>query len=81
MNCYRAALVAVIFGLTGCAAMTGITRVYTPDETAYLDRAMASPAEIIVTKAKSEEAWGRAQSFIGRFSDMKIQVGTEYETA
>ena len=50
-------------------------------KTAYLDRAMASPAEIIVTKAKSEEAWGRAQSFIGRFSDMKIQVGTEYETA
>ncbi len=63
---------------TGCAAMTGITRVYTSEERAYLDRAMATPQEIVVEKAKSEETWGRAQSFVGRFSDLKIQAATDY---
>jgi hypothetical protein len=50
----------------------------TPEETAYLDEAMATPLIFKVPKEKSEEVWGRIQSFIEKFSSMKIQTVSDY---
>lgn len=50
----------------------------TPDEQAFLSKAKAFPLEFTVSNEEAEMAWGRAQSFIGRFSSMKLQTATDY---
>jgi hypothetical protein len=40
--------------------------------------AMFHPLKFTLAKSEAEDAWGRAQSFIGRFSSMKIQTATDY---
>jgi hypothetical protein len=50
----------------------------TPAEEEYLSKVMQAPLEFSIPKDKSEEVWGRIQSFIGRYSSMKIQVATDY---
>ena len=43
-----------------------------------LARAMATPLTFTVPKDKSDEAWGRVNSFIARYSTMKIQTASDY---
>jgi hypothetical protein len=39
---------------------------------------MAFPLHFAIPNNEAELAWGRAQSYIGRFSSMKLQVATDY---
>jgi hypothetical protein len=66
-------LVLLIPGIEGCA-----TSHLTPEQQSQLANAMACPLEFTVPKSQSADAWGRAQTFIGRFSSMKLQVVTDY---
>lgn len=50
----------------------------TPDQQAFVYRAMQQPIPVVVAKDKAEEAWGRIQSFIAQYADMKIQIATDY---
>lgn len=38
----------------------------------------ANGGAVVLPKAQSDEAWGRAVEFVTKFSDMKIQVATDY---
>jgi hypothetical protein len=51
---------------------------YTPQEISYIDRAMQSPLEFNVSEANIKNVWGRAQSFIGQYSELKLQIVTDY---
>jgi hypothetical protein len=68
--------VVVIFMIGNCT--TNMLLNLTPDEQAFLDKANAFPLEFTVQNEDAEMAWGRAQSFIGRFSSMKLQTATDY---
>jgi hypothetical protein len=70
----RAAVVAV--ALTGCAHTSMLN--LSPDEQSGLERAMAHPTSFTVAKDEAPDAWGRAQSFVGRFSSMKLQTATDF---
>lgn len=67
-------LVAV-FLLAGCGGDK--QRNLTPEEESYLQRAMAFSLEFRLPNNQSEEAWGRGQEFISRFSYMSIQTATQ----
>ena len=43
-----------------------------------LARAMATPLTFTVPKDKSDEAWGRVNSFIVKYSTMKVQTVSDY---
>ena len=68
-------IVVVIFMIGNC---TNFLLNLTPEEQAFLDKANAFPLEFTVSNEDAEMAWGRAQSFIGRFSSMKLQTATDY---
>ena len=44
----------------------------------YVERAMQIPLTFKVSREKEEEVWGRIQSFIAKYSSMKIQIATDY---
>lgn len=44
----------------------------------YVERAMQMPLTFKVSREKEEEVWGRIQSFIAKYSSMKIQIATDY---
>lgn len=44
----------------------------------YVTRAKQTPLTFKVPKEKEEEVWGRIQSFIAKYSSMKIQIATDY---
>ena len=50
----------------------------TPEQQAYLNRAMQQPIPVIVSTVQAEEAWGRIQSFIKLCSSRKAQIATDY---
>jgi hypothetical protein len=50
----------------------------TPEQQSQLNIAMTSPLDFNADKSESSDVWGRAQSFIGRFSSMKLQIATDY---
>jgi hypothetical protein len=50
----------------------------TAEERSYLERAEACPLEFTIPADEADAAWGRAQSFIGRFSSMKLQTVTDF---
>jgi len=50
----------------------------TPEEKIYLEKAMAQPLTFIVDAKDSELKWALAQSFIAKYSPMKIETITEY---
>lgn len=57
--------------IAGCASLT-------PEQQAKLADVDKFPLEFRASKPESVDAWGRAQSFIGRFSSMQIQIATDY---
>lgn len=48
------------------------------EQQAYLERAKSFPFEFIIPKSEADDAWGRAQSFIGRFSSTKLLTVTDF---
>jgi hypothetical protein len=60
--------------LFGCATV----RELSPGEKAYIQKLNATPSVFSVERSKGDDAWGRAQSFLGRFSSMKLQIATDF---
>lgn len=60
--------------LLSCAS----TIIYSKEQSDYLVKIRQFPLEFEMPKEQVEEAWGRAQSFIGRYSSMKLQIVTDY---
>jgi hypothetical protein len=78
-------IIVAIVGLTlsvliGCATQSAAPqhRVLLPEEQTYLDKVMLTPLEFVIPKTEANDAWGRAQSFISKFSGMKLQTVTEF---
>ena len=67
---------AVALSITGCVH-TQMLELTTPEREG-LSAAMAHPLTFTVPKEQAGDAWGRAQSFVGRFSSMKLQTATEF---
>lgn len=75
-------LVVLAITITSCRT-TGYWRVFnispeTPEEKTYLESVWKTPLELKVTNEEAEVTWGRIQSFIGKYSTVKIQVATDY---
>ena len=66
-------LIIVIF--TSCTLTPDPT---TLEEQAYIDAVMNTPLVFSIPKEREEEVWGRIQSWIGRYSSMKIQSVSDY---
>jgi len=45
---------------------------------AYLKAVWSAPLDFTVPNREEEIVWGRIQSFIGKYSTVKIQVATDY---
>lgn len=72
----KALPITLLIFITACSFAP--RQAVTPEEAAYLSRAMATPLIFRLSLDRSDEAWGRIQSFIGRFSSMKLQIATDY---
>jgi len=48
------------------------------EERIYLQNVESFPLRFVISKNEAGDAWGRAQSWIGRYSNMKIQVLSDY---
>lgn len=68
---YAAALVAVALPLlAGCAAAPVAS---SPEQTAFLESIASEPTEFEMSREESNDGWGRAQTFLAKYSTMKIQ--------
>lgn len=72
-------VLGIVF-LAGCATTYTLDKL-TPDEQAYIAKINSASPTFEMDKAKSEEAWSRGNSFINRFSGMKIQSSNEYHVS
>lgn len=66
-----ALVVTTAFFVSGCVNLT-------PEQQSKLKEVNAFPTQFTMDKSEAADAWGRAQSFIGRFSSMKLQTATDY---
>jgi hypothetical protein len=66
------ALFFTLITLTGCG------RELTKSEKGFQRVALSHPTTFSLPKAEADAAWGRAQSFVGRHSNMKLQIATDY---
>jgi len=64
--------------LAACAATQYVKPAYSSEQQAYVDSIMGRPLELNIEKAKVGDAWGRAQAFVSKYSDMKLQIATDY---
>jgi hypothetical protein len=71
-------VIAIALLLAGCVQSEFVTPSYTSPQQAYIDKAMASPLDVNVGKNQIEDAWGRTQAFISKYSDMKLQTVSDY---
>jgi hypothetical protein len=76
-----AALAAVVVVCAGCT----IKNVYleppkaaNDEDAAYLERATQTPLTFMVEVSKGDETWSRVNSFIAKYSSMKIQTASDY---
>ena len=68
-------VILVMCLLAGCVTTTSQL---TPGEQTYIAKAKAFPLEFTIPKSEADEAWGRAQCFIGKYSSMKLQIVTDF---
>lgn len=64
--------------LSGCVHTAFVKPNYSLLQQSYVDKVMACPLEVGFGKDQIQDAWGRAQAFIAKYSDMKLQVVTDY---
>ncbi len=67
--------IAILFILilSGC-----VSTPVSPEIQAYDEIVRAQPRNFTIPTSEAEEAWSRAQQFIGTYSGYKIQVATDY---
>lgn len=63
--------------LSACATTYTMDKL-TPEEQDYVAKVNNASPAFEMEKAKSDEAWSRGNSFISRFSGMKVQSSNEY---
>ena len=68
-----AAMAALL--LMACGAQIVRQPLY-PEEQSYLDDAMRQPLQFDVPASENNAAWGRAQDYLAKFSQLKIQTST-----
>ncbi len=74
---YALGAVVLVLGLA-CHAHVGVgVGLYSPGETAYLDRAMQTSLTFVIPEEKGDEAWTRIKEFVGEHSSMKILSVTD----
>lgn len=73
MNKYFLLLIIIFIACT-VPAKKGIT----PDEEDYLSKVNEFPTEFTIEENDIDNAWGRAQSWIGKYSSMKVQTVTDF---
>ncbi len=71
------AAITLAIGLSSLFGCTTIPKL-TATQEAYLEAAMATPLTFTLPKSQVDEAWDRAQTFIERFSSMKLQILTAH---
>jgi len=77
-NNKRIILIFVLLFLIGGLSFCTPNIQTTPREQAYLQRALRTPLQFKVEKEKDDIVWGRINSWISRFSSMKVQVANDY---
>ncbi len=70
-------IIFITISLLGCGMSLINTTNISDDDRNYLDRASVFPFEFIISKDEDEGTWKRAQSYIGLYSSMKLQVATD----
>ncbi len=73
-----ALLILAFLFLSACGSVQREEHPLAAAERAYLDKAMAQPVKFEIPTSEAQDAWGRAQSFVGKYSVMKIQIATDY---
>jgi hypothetical protein len=58
----------------GCALQVQLT----PEEKAYLKRVQSTPLRVSVHLDEDQQAWGRAQTFVAKYSPFRIQTATDF---
>jgi hypothetical protein len=72
-----AVLLTTVGLLSGCASAVSTMKL-TSEEKQYVDEVKQFPLEFEIDKKDDKDAWGRAQSFIGKYSSMKLQIVSDY---
>lgn len=70
---FIAFILLTILALNSCAP----PHVLTAQEKAYASAMRAFPTEFSVPKDQSDEAWGRANRFLSKFSVLRLQMATD----
>jgi len=71
----RPFLIGIVCLIAGaCSYPANMLMKLTPEEHAYLERAMAQPLTFMVTPEDSNMKWGVAQAFIAKHASMKIET-------
>jgi hypothetical protein len=78
-NSLYSCLLAVAI-LSGCATTYKMESL-TPDEQAYVSKISSASPTFEVEKSKSEKVWSRGNSFINKYSGMKIQSSNEFHVS
>jgi len=73
-------LALILAGLIGCVISCASTAVLdlTGEEQASMNLAMAMPLSFSVPRDRAMETWDRAQTFLDRYSTMKLRASTEF---
>lgn len=64
----------MVFIIGACAARVPLTQ----EQRDFAGRANNYPTSFTLPNEQAEEAWGRAQVFIATYSNMKLQIATQY---
>lgn len=67
-----------LFLLLSCTSTIPPITDYSAAEQEYLLKIYRHPTTFLIPKEDAQPAWGRAQSWIAKYSDMKFQIVTDY---
>lgn len=75
---YWFVLLPLLSLLLGCASVPPGDDLISPIDQRYVEELMAEPVTFKISRQEGADVWGRAQAFIGRYADMKLQINTDY---
>src|SRR5688572_11843896 len=65
--------------VASCAPMCDTYKwTYSNEQKRYIDNAFRQPVTFLVTTTEANDAWGRAQAFVGRYGVMKLETVTDF---
>lgn len=60
--------------ICGCASQVQLT----PEEETYLKKVQSTPLRVSVPLDEDQQAWGRGQTFVAKYSPYRIQTSTDF---